>query len=107
LFGAREEVDALPNWTHQQGALAIATVNPVALALLVPPGRWGERGADIAVGEGQALGVPLAAGGPYFGFMACRQAYVRQMPGRIAGRTMDADGNPGFTLTLQAREQHI
>jgi len=107
FFGALEDVHALTNWTHQQGALAIATVNPVALALLVPPGRWGERGADIAVGEGQPLGVPLAAGGPYFGFMACKQAYVRQMPGRIAGRTMDADGNPGFTLTLQAREQHI
>jgi glycine dehydrogenase subunit 1 len=107
FFGTLEDVHALTNWTHQQGALAIATVNPVALALLVPPGRWGERGADIAVGEGQPLGVPLAAGGPYFGFMACKQAYVRQMPGRIAGRTMDADGNPGFTLTLQAREQHI
>jgi glycine dehydrogenase subunit 1 len=107
FFGALEDVHALTNWTHQHGALAIATVNPVALALLVPPGRWGERGADIAVGEGQPLGVPLAAGGPYFGFMACKQAHVRQMPGRIVGRTMDADGKPGFTLTLQAREQHI
>jgi glycine dehydrogenase subunit 1 len=107
FFGALESVHALTNWTHLQGALVVAAVNPVALGLLAPPGRWGERGADIAVGEGQALGVPLAGGGPYFGFMACKQAHVRQMPGRIVGRTLDADGKPGFTLTLQAREQHI
>lgn len=107
FFGALESVHALTNWTHQQSALAIAAVNPVALALLAPPGRWGAQGADIAVGEGQPLGLPLAAGGPYFGFMACKQAHVRQMPGRIVGRTVDVDGKPGFTLTLQAREQHI
>ncbi len=107
FFGALEDVHTLTNWAQQQGALVIATVNPVALALLAPPGRWGARGADIAVGEGQPLGVPLAAGGPYFGFVACKQAHVRQMPGRIVGRTVDADGKPGFTLTLQAREQHI
>jgi glycine dehydrogenase subunit 1 len=107
FFGALEGVHALTNWAHRQGALVIGVVNPIALALLVPPGHWGERGADIAVGEGQPLGVPLAAGGPYFGFMACKQAHVRQMPGRIVGRTVDVDDNPGFTLTLQAREQHI
>lgn len=107
FFGALEAVHALTNWTHEHGALVIAAVNPVALALLAPPGRWGAQGADIAVGEGQPLGVPLAAGGPYFGFMACKRAHVRQMPGRIVGRTVDADGRPGFTLTLQAREQHI
>jgi glycine dehydrogenase subunit 1 len=107
FFGALESVHALTNWAHQQGALVVAVVNPVALALLAAPGRWGTRGADIAVGEGQSLGVPLAAGGPYFGFMACKQAHVRQMPGRIVGRTVDVDGKPGFTLTLQAREQHI
>jgi len=107
FFGNLEDVDGLADWTHAQGALAIGCVNPVSLALLKPPGAWGSAGADIAVGEGQSLGVPLANGGPYFGFMACRQALVRQMPGRIVGRTVDADGHPGYTLTLQAREQHI
>lgn len=107
FFGVLEDVDVLTDWAHRQGALAIAVVNPVALALLKPPGDWGERGADIAVGEGQPLGAPLASGGPYFGFMCCKQAHVRQMPGRIVGRTVDADGKRGYTLTLQAREQHI
>jgi len=106
-FGALEPVHALTDWAHAQGALAIGLVNPVALALLTPPGRWGAQGADIAVGEGQPLGVPLANGGPYFGFLACKQAHVRQMPGRLVGGTVDLDGKPGFTLTLQAREQHI
>jgi glycine dehydrogenase subunit 1 len=106
-FGVLEEVGALTDWAHANGALVIGLVNPTALALLTPPGEWGESGADIACGEGQPLGSPLASGGPYFGFMACKQAYVRQMPGRIVGRTVDLDGRPGFTLTLQAREQHI
>jgi glycine dehydrogenase subunit 1 len=106
-FGVLEDVDRLTDWARAHGALAIACVNPVALALLKPPGQWGGQGADIAVGEGQPLGVPLANGGPYFGFMACRQELVRQMPGRIVGRTVDAEGRSGFTLTLQAREQHI
>jgi glycine dehydrogenase subunit 1 len=107
FFGALEDVHALTDWAHARGTLVIGLVNPVALALLAPPGEWGGAGADIAVGEGQPLGVPLANGGPYFGFMACKQAHVRQMPGRIVGRTVDVDGKPGFTLTLQAREQHI
>lgn len=107
FFGALEEVNALTDWAHRQGMLVIAAVNPVALALLEAPGNWGEKGADIAVGEGQPLGAPLSSGGPYFGFMCCKQALVRQMPGRIIGRTVDLDGKPGFTLTLQAREQHI
>ncbi|UCE88545.1 MAG: aminomethyl-transferring glycine dehydrogenase subunit GcvPA, partial [Pseudomonadota bacterium] len=107
FFGVLEEVDALTDWAHQHGALVIAVVNPTALALLKPPGEWGEKGVDIACGDGQPLGAPLSSGGPYFGFMCCRQEHVRQMPGRIIGRTVDAEGKTGFALTLQAREQHI
>ena len=107
FFGALEDVDALTDWAHAQNALTIALVNPLSLALLKAPGNWGTKGADIAVGEGQPLGAPLSSGGPYFGFMCCKQALVRQMPGRIIGRTVDIDGKVGYTLTLQAREQHI
>ena len=107
FFGVLEEVHALTDWAHANGMLAVALVNPLALAVLAPPGEWGGKGADIAVGEGQPLGVPLSSGGPYFGFMTCRQELVRQMPGRIVGGTVDAEGQPGFALTLQAREQHI
>ncbi len=107
FFGTFEEVDAITDWAHEQKALVVAVVNPVSLALLRPPGQWGQEGADIVCGEGQPLGAPLASGGPYFGFLTTRQALVRQVPGRIVGRTIDADGKPGFALTLQAREQHI
>lgn len=107
FFGVLEQVDALTDWAQSKGALAIGVVNPTALALLTPPGEWGSKGADIAVGEGQPLGIPLSSGGPYFGFMACKNELVRQMPGRIIGRTTDLDGKEGFVLTLQAREQHI
>jgi len=107
FFGVLEDVDALADLAHAAGAAVIACVNPISLALLKPPGKWGADGADIAVGDGQPLGIPLSGGGPYFGFMVCKQALVRQMPGRIVGRTVDLEGRPGFTLTLQAREQHI
>src|SRR5512135_2185941 len=107
FFGVLEEVDELTDWAHQQGMLVIAAVNPISLGLLKAPGQWGEKGADIAVGEGQPLGAPLSSGGPYFGFMCCKEALVRQMPGRIIGATLDKDGKEGFCLTLQAREQHI
>ena len=107
FFGTLEDVERLTDWAYEHGALVIAVVNPMSLALLKAPGHWGEQGADIACGEGQPLGIPLSSGGPYFGFMTCKQKYVRQMPGRIVGRTTDLDGEPGFTLTLQAREQHI
>ena len=107
VFGRLEDVDALTDWAHARNVLVVAVVNPVSLALLTPPGQWGSKGADIVVGEGQPLGIPLSSGGPYFGFMATRMEHVRQMPGRIVGRTVDAAGRPGFTLTLQAREQHI
>ncbi len=107
FFGVLEDVAALTDWAHAQGILVIAVCNPVALALLTPPGEWGEQGADIAVGDGQPLGIPLSSGGPYFGYLCCKQAIVRQMPGRIIGRTVDQAGREGFVLTLQAREQHI
>ncbi|ALP51986.1 glycine dehydrogenase [Candidatus Tenderia electrophaga] len=107
FFGVLEDVDALAGWAADNNSLAIGVVNPTALALLKPPGEWGEKGVDIACGEGQPLGIPLSSGGPYYGFMCCKQAHARQLPGRIIGRTVDLDGKPGFALTLQAREQHI
>jgi glycine dehydrogenase subunit 1 len=107
FFGCLEMVDALTDWAHAHHTISIACVNPLSLGLLKTPGEWGQQGADIVCGEGQPFGCPMASGGPFFGFFSTRQAYVRQMPGRIIGRTLDSAGNPGFTLTLQAREQHI
>lgn len=107
FFGSVEEVDALTNLAHEKNALVVGVVNPLSMAMLKPPGQWGNNGADIACGEGQPLGVPLAGGGPYFGFLCCRKKDIRQLPGRIVGRTQDAKGRDGFVLTLQAREQHI
>lgn len=107
FFGHLEDVHALTNWAQRQGALVIAQVNPMSLAMLASPRNWGEDGADIVCGEGQPLGIPLSGGGPYFGFLCCKKDLVRQMPGRIIGRTVDLDGKDGYTLTLQAREQHI
>jgi len=107
FFGLLEDVDTLTRLAHQHNVLVIANVNPMACALITPPGEWGEDGADIACGEGQPLGVPLASGGPYFGLLTTRKAFIRQMPGRIVGKTTDNQGRVGYTLTLQAREQHI
>lgn len=107
FFGVLDDVDSLTRWAKAKGALVIAVVNPTSLVLLNPPGAWGDEGADIACGEGQPLGIPLANGGPYFGFLTCKTALVRQMPGRIVGKTEDRQGKEGYTLTLQAREQHI
>jgi glycine dehydrogenase subunit 1 len=112
FFGTLEEIDEIADWAHANEVLLIAVVNPTSLAIYKSPAEWGtgahgKWGADIVCGEGQPLGVPLSVGGPYFGFMATRTHHVRQMPGRIVGRTLDADGRSGFTLTLQAREQHI
>ncbi|MGH8227998.1 MAG: aminomethyl-transferring glycine dehydrogenase subunit GcvPA [Steroidobacteraceae bacterium] len=106
FFGVIEEADALSEWARSRSIPVVAVVNPTSLALLQPPGRW-RGGADVVVGEGQPLGIALSSGGPYFGFMATRMAHVRQMPGRLVGRTADLAGREGFTLTLQAREQHI
>ncbi|KTD52206.1 putative glycine dehydrogenase [decarboxylating] subunit 1 [Legionella quinlivanii] len=107
FFGCLEEVDAMTNWAKANQVISIACVNPISLGILKPPGQWGESGVDIACGEGQPLGCPMASGGPYFGFFSTRMEHVRQMPGRIIGRTLDKEGKTGFTLTLQAREQHI
>jgi len=107
FFGVLEDVDALTDAAHARGGLVIAVVNPMSLALLKAPGSWGSTGVDITCGDGQPLGVPLSSGGPYFGFLACKKEIVRNLPGRIVGRTTDLDGKGGFTLTLQAREQHI
>lgn len=107
FFGVLEEVDVLTHWAAEHDVILIAVVNPLTLALLKPPGEWGTQGVDIVVGDGQPLGAPLSYGGPYYGFLCTRKQHVRQMPGRIVGRSIDADGKPGFVLTLQAREQHI
>lgn len=107
FFGVLEDVDTLTDWAARHEALSIAVVNPTAMAVLKPPGEWGQEGVDIACGEGQPLGIPLSLGGPFFGFLTCKMVYLRQLPGRIAGATVDSEGRRGYVLTLQAREQHI
>ncbi len=107
FFGQLEDVDALTDWAHANNIMVIASVNPTSLGILKPPGEWGATGADIACGDCQPLGVPLSSGGPYAGFLTTKMENVRQMPGRIVGRTVDLNGQQGFALTLQAREQHI
>jgi len=107
FFGNLEAVDVMTDWAHANNCLAVAVANPLSLSVLKPVSEWGENGVDIAVGDGQPLGVPMASGGPYYGYMACTQKLIRQMPGRIIGKTVDLDGKTGYTLTLQAREQHI
>ena len=110
FFGCLEDVDAVTDWAHENNILVIAVINPLTMSVLNPPGEWGSEesgGADIACGDGQPLGAPMSAGGPYYGLLCCKQSLVRQMPGRIVGRTIDLDGREGFVLTLQAREQHI
>ena len=110
FFGLLERPEAMHRAAHAAGALAVAVCDPIALALLVPPGAPGadgEAGADIVAGEGQSLGNPPSFGGPALGFFACRQALVRRMPGRLAAQTVDRHGRRGFVLTLQTREQHI
>lgn len=107
FFGLLEDVDALTDRAHAREALVIAVANPLSLSVLKPPGQWGQAGADIACGDGQPFGIPMSSGGPSFGYFCCRSPLVRQMPGRIIGRTVDLEGRIGYTLTLQAREQHI
>lgn len=105
FFGCLEpRARELSDLIHRAGGLLIASTYPVALGLVAPPGDYG---ADIAVAEGQSLGLPLAYGGPYLGLFACTEALLRKMPGRVVGQTVDRDGRRAFVLTLQAREQHI
>jgi glycine dehydrogenase subunit 1 len=104
FFGIIEDMKALADCAHELGGLFTAYVNPITLGMLKRPADYG---ADIAIGDGQPLGVPMSFGGPYFGFMACTNKLIRNLPGRIAGQTEDAEGNRAFVLTLQAREQHI
>ncbi len=105
LFGTVTDLSPVADAAHEQGALLVSVfTEAVSLGLVTPPG---EMGADIAVGEGQSIGNPLTFGGPYVGLFAAREKLVRQMPGRLCGETVDADGRRGFVLTLSTREQHI
>jgi glycine dehydrogenase subunit 1 len=104
FFGCLEEVEAIADIAHARGALFIVCFDPISLGILKRPGDYG---ADIAVAEGQCLGNPMAYGGPYIGLLACRQEYVRKMPGRLVGQTVDRNGKRCWVLTLQTREQHI
>jgi glycine dehydrogenase subunit 1 len=104
FLGLLEDAPALVEAAHAAGALAIGSVDPISLGVLAPPGEYG---VDIAVGEGQQLGLPASFGGPHLGFIACRAELVRRLPGRLVGEAYDAQGRRGFVLTLTAREQHI
>lgn len=104
FLGLLEDASAVTEMAHRRGALSVACVDPISLGLVTAPGEYG---ADIAVGEGQQLGLPPSFGGPHVGFIACRRALMRRLPGRLVGATADARGRRGFVLTLTAREQHI
>lgn len=103
-YGCIEDHTGLAELVHSLGALLVEYCDPSVLAVVKSPAEWG---ADIAVGDGQSLGIPLCFGGPYVGFMACRSDYMRKLPGRVVGQTEDASGKRAYVLTLQAREQHI
>ena len=97
-------MQALADQAHAAGALLVVYADAMSMAMFTPPGEYG---ADIVASEGQALGVPPTFGGPYVGIFACKQSHIRQMPGRIVGRTVDTQGRTAYVLTLQTREQHI
>ena len=104
FFGYLEDLELLEQAAHDKGALLVVSTNPTAMGLFKPPGDYG---ADIVTGEAQPLGISLSFGGPYLGLFASKMEYVRQMPGRIAGKTLDSEGRTGYVLTLSTREQHI
>ena len=104
FYGLFEDAQTLGEIAHAAGAKFVLGVNPISMGVCKTPAEYG---ADVAVGEGQSLGMPLSFGGPYLGFMACKEAMQRRLPGRIVGQTVDVDGKRGYVLTLQAREQHI
>jgi glycine dehydrogenase subunit 1 len=104
FFGCLEEVEALTKITQEKGALFVVSFDPISLGILKRPGDYG---ADIAIAEGQSLGNPMVYGGPYLGILACKEAFVRKMPGRLVGQTVDRHGKRCWVLTLQTREQHI
>ncbi len=104
FFGTLEDMPVIADLAHDGGALLIASVDPISCGLLKRPGDYG---ADIVIAEGQSLGVPQSYGGPVLGLLACRQEYLRKIPGRLVGQTTDRDGRVGYCLTLQTREQHI
>ena len=104
FLGCLEDTETLAAVSQKRGALFVSVYDPISLGLLKPPGAYG---ADVAVAEGQPLGIPVSFGGPYLGLFACQEKYLRQMPGRLAGETVDKCGQRGYVLTLQAREQHI
>ena len=104
FFGYMEDMDAISKLAHSHGALLVAYVDPISLGMFKPPANYD---ADIVAAEGQSMGVPPTFGGPYVGIFACKERYVRQMPGRIVGKTVDTRGQTAYVLTLQTREQHI
>ena len=104
FYGYIEDLAALTKAAHAQGALIVVSADPMAMGMFQPPGHYG---ADIVTGEGQPLGIPPSYGGPYVGLFSTKQEYIRQMPSRLSGRTVDSQGRTGYVLTLQTREQHI
>jgi glycine dehydrogenase subunit 1 len=104
FYGYIEDLRSLTRLTHDNGALIVVSADPIAMGMFNPPGHYG---ADIVTGEGQPLGIPPSFGGPYVGLFSTKQQYIRQMPSRLSGRTVDNQGRTGYVLTLQTREQHI